>query len=80
MEYRQLNILRIGLLRGLQETSGEIPLEKFRKMLRSIIRNISGELESLFIEQVRTENRGTVDYQRVCEVVNLYQYHLYFVK
>ncbi len=79
IEYRQLNILRAGLLRGLEESGGTVSRGKFCKMLKSVMRNLSRELESLFIQQVSGED-GTISYQKICDIINLYQYHLHFVQ
>jgi len=79
VEYRHLNILRVKMLRELQENKGIISLQKFRTMLKSIMRNVTQILEDLFIEIISNEY-GYIDYQKLCEVINLYQYHLFFVK
>ncbi len=79
VEYRHLNILRVAFLRELQENSGIVPAAKFRNMLKSVMRSVTAKLEEQFINEIKVEN-DSVSYAKLCDVINLYQYHLYIVK
>lgn len=79
IEYRELNILRVRFLRSLQESKGVIQIGEFSKMLKCVIRNCPKKLEDLLIEQTRGEN-NTINYHKLCEILNLFQYHLHYMK
>ena len=74
VEYRYLNILRVKFLRDLQENGGSMKVNKFRTMLKSVMRNVSADLVDLLINQSKADPGEIVSYQKLCEIIDLYQY------
>ncbi len=79
VEYRQLNILRVRFLRSLEETRGRIPLADFLGVLRLIVPNSTPAFESAFIEQIQEDAR-TINYYKLCDLINTFQYQLVMFK
>ncbi len=79
VEYRQLNILRMRFLRTLQECKGVIQPAEFETALRSVMKNPSTEFVELFLRTIKADD-GTINYYKLCEIINLYQYHLFSVR
>ena len=79
IEYRQLDILRVRFLQSIQESAGLIKEADFRDLFRCVVRDTSLELEQKLIESI-SEQKGTINYYKLCEIINLYQYHFFRVK
>jgi len=48
-------------------------------MLNSVIRNCPKNFEELLIEEIRNDI-NTINYYKLCEILNLFQYHLHHIK
>ncbi len=67
-------------LRDIQKTAGVIPAADFRNIFRCIVPNVPAALESNLVSAIQTNNADFIDYHKLCDIINLYQYHFYRVK
>lgn len=79
VEYRELAVLRLRLLKEVQSNNGIIPVEDFKKLFACIIKNSNGELKTKFTEAIKLNNEH-VSYHKLSTLINKFQYNPFCVK
>ena len=79
VEYREMAVLRLRLLKDLPNNNGVIPVNTFQNLFRCIIKNGTNELERKFIDVIKLDNEN-VSYYKICNLINKFQYYQVYIK
>lgn len=79
IEFRELSILRLKLLKDIPSTQGVVPIDEFKKLFRCIVTNSTEEFERKFVSTIKN-NKDTVSYQKLCDIITKFQYNLHYAK
>jgi hypothetical protein len=92
VDFRELNILRLALLKKTKTTNGMINEKQFLEMLRTVFGYKDNELESRILEVLRetqptgvqkdktTESINLISYYNLCDLMDYYQYNPLIMK
>ena len=79
VEYRELAVLRLRLLKEAQINGGTVPIEDFKKLIKCIIKESTESLEKCLIEAVRADDKS-VSYCKLSSLINKFQYNPFWIK
>ena len=79
VEYRDLAVLRLRLLKDITKSEGIIPIEDFMKVFRCIVKFTTLEFEETFINIIKYDNEN-ISYYKLCDIIDKFQYRCVYVK